>query len=117
MLTSGQKMIRADDGMRGVVEQVSMPGFEQYTELRVVYYDRGERRIAGKREVWHEEPVPSRKLRPEEILAVARVADEALRTFSLNEPAKWWEWGQTRGGEPYDLELVELIIGHLQKRA
>lgn len=117
MLRSGQKMVRADDGMRGVVEPVSMPGFEQYTELRVVYYDRGERRVAGKREQWNEETTPSRKLRPEEILSVATIADRLLRSFDLNEPAKWWEWGTSTNAPPYhDPVLVDLVIDHLEKR-
>jgi hypothetical protein len=117
MLRSGQRMVRADDGMRGVVEPVAMPGFEQYTELRVVYYDRGERRVAGKREVWAEEDTPSRKLRSEEILNVASFADHFLRCIDRNEPLKWWEWGTDKRGPYHDPVLVDLIIDHLSKRA
>lgn len=111
-------MVRTDDGMRGVVELVSMPGFEQYEELRIVYTDRGEKRIAGKREVWEPEKDPPRKLREEEIMRVAEGADNLLRWIDKNETPKWWQFGIGPGmKEPqHDPELVKLIIDHLRKR-
>lgn len=115
MLRSGQQMVRADDGMRGVVELVSMPGFEQHTELRVVYVDRGERRIAGKREVWNEEKPAARKLRDEEILRVAHAADRMLQALDENLPVKWWD--DTPRPRIHDLELFNVILAHLAKRA
>lgn len=107
-------MVRTDDGMRGVVELTAMPGFEQYEELRIVYVDRGEKRIAGKREVWEPERAPPRALRTEEILAVAMAADRMLEALDRNLPVKWWEQGGPR--VPYDNGLVALIFGHLDKR-
>lgn len=118
MLRAGQRMVRADDGMRGVVELVAMPGFEQHQELRIVYTDRGEQRIAGKRELWHEEVVPPRKLLDEEITAVASIADRLLRAIEKNEPSKWWEWSHdARTSPPHDPELIALIRSYLEKRA
>lgn len=110
-------MVRTDDGMRGVVELTAMPGFEQYEELRIVYVDRGEKRIAGKREVWEPEKEPSRKLLPHEQVRVALCADNLLRSLDKNEPTKWWLGYDTpQPGGPHDPELVGLIVRHLQKR-
>ncbi len=116
MLTVGQKMVRTEDGMKGQVEIVAMPGFEQYEELRIVYTDRGERRLAGKREVWEPEQEPPRKLRAEEILTIASFTDQLLRSIDRNEPTKWWEWGYKREEPYHDLALATLIIGYLEKR-
>jgi hypothetical protein len=112
-LVVGQRMVRTDDGMRGVVELVSMPGFEQYEELRIVYVDRGEKRIAGKREVWEPEKAPSRKLREEEISYVAHAANQALRCIDLNEPSLWW---RNSPSAIHDHELFNLITDYLSKR-
>ncbi len=109
-------MVRTDDGMKGVVELVTLPGYE-LQELRITYVDRGEKRIAGKRETWTAEKAPPRKLRDEEMLSVATIADRLLMSFDLNEPAKWWQWGtESNDGPHHDPELVSLIIGHLVKR-
>lgn len=116
MLTVGQRLVRADDGMKGQVELVAMPGFEQYEELRIVYMDRGEKRIAGKREVWQPEQLPPRKLRSEEILTIASFTDQLLRSIDRNEPTKWWEWGFKYEGPYHDLALATLIIDYLEKR-
>lgn len=109
-------MVRTDDGMRGTVELVSMPGFEQYEELRIVYTDRGEKRIAGKREVWEPEKTPSRKLRDEEIVAVAAMADRMLHALDHSHPFDWWR--KIDGNEPcYDPKLVEVISQYLAYRS
>lgn len=119
MLTAGQQMVRVDDGMRGQVELVAMPGLldrQEYRELRVVYFDRGEKRIAGKRERWEPVTAPSKKLRADEIRVVADVADHMLRCLDKNEPTKWWQISLL-GAEPrHDPELVRLIVEHLEKR-
>jgi hypothetical protein len=115
MLTVGQQMVRVEDGMKGVVELVAMPGFEQYEELRVVYMDRGEKRIAGKREAWEPVTPPPRKLREEEIVRVAYAADQALRSIDKNEPDKWWRRDRIPDGI-HDLQLLTLIIEYLRKR-
>lgn len=110
-------MVRTDDGMRGTVELVSMPGlFEQqdYKELRIVYFDRGEKRIAGKREVWEPEKAPSRKLLAEEIGLVAFAADQQLRALDSNSPFRWWEMSKPK--TLHDPGLVDLITEYLQKR-
>jgi hypothetical protein len=116
MLAAGQLMVRADDGVRGTVQLTAIPGFEGLEELRIVYFDRGEMRIAGKREVWEPERGPARKLRAEEIRNVAAFADHMLRCLDKNETAKWWEWGQRLEGPYHDPELVKLVVEHLQKR-
>lgn len=113
-LVVGQRMVRTDDGMRGTVELTAMPGFEQYEELRIVYFDRGEKRIAGKREVWEPEKTPSRKLRTEELLRVAHAADRALEAIDKNAPEKWWDTAPRP--QLHDVELFNLILAHLAKR-
>jgi hypothetical protein len=113
-------MIRTDDGMRGTVELVQVPGFVSEFERRVVYLDRGEKRVAGKREVWEAEKDPPRRLRDEEIQRVAVAADRALRALDKNEPARWWQIDARLGvgaDEQHDHELVTLITDHLRKRA
>lgn len=114
-LVVGQRMVRTDDGMRGVVELTAMPGFEQYEELRIVYFDRGEKRIAGKREVWEAEKEPSRKLRVAEIVQVAWYADRALQAIDRNQPFHFW---QAPNGDhvPHDPGLVDVITDYLNKR-
>ncbi len=113
-LVVGQRMVRTDDGMRGVVELTAMPGFEQYEELRIVYFDRGEKRIAGKREVWEVEKAPSRKLRDDEIMLVAISADRMLEALDKNLPIKWWE--TPAGGRYHDTKLCDVIIRYLEAR-
>lgn len=114
-LVVGQRMVRTDDGMRGVVELTAMPGFEQYEELRIVYFDRGEKRIAGKREVWEVVTNPPRVLRTEEILRVAHAADRMLEALDKSQPIKWWD--DTPREKIHDLLLFNLILRHLQTRA
>ncbi len=112
-LVVGQRMVRTDDGMRGVVELTAMPGFEQYEELRITYTDRGEKRIAGKREVWEVEKAPPRKLREEDISYVAHAANQALRCVDLHEPSLWW---RTSPAAIHDADLFALIVEYLRKR-
>lgn len=117
MLTVGQQMVRVDDGMRGTVELVPVPGLEQHTEKRIVYLDRGEPRVAPKREAWEPVTPPPKKLRPEEILTIASFTDQLLRSIDKNEPTKWWEWGYKREEPYHDIGLATLIIDYLEKRA
>ena len=115
-LEVGQRMVRTDDGMRGTVELVAMPGFEdQYDEVRIVYYDRGEKRFAGKRETWEPVKAPSKRLRLEEVLRVAWAADQALRSIDLNEPDRWWRRDKTPE-HVHDTALVEVITSYLMTR-
>jgi hypothetical protein len=114
-LVVGQRMVRTDDGMKGVVELVTLPGYE-LQELRITYVDRGEKRIAGKRETWTAEKAPPRKLRDEEIMRVAWAADRALRSLDRNELDKWWLRESDAVEEAHDGDLVGLIVEHLQKR-
>lgn len=114
MLTVGARMVRQDDGMRGVVEMVDVTA--NYQEPRVVYIDRGEKRIAPKKEKWEVEAPPPRKLRDEEILRVAYSADRMLEAIEKNLPVKWWDTADIPD-HIYDLALLNLIIEHLSKRA
>ncbi len=107
-------MIRTDDGMRGEVELVQVPGFDSEFEKRVVYMDRGEKRVAGKREVWEPEKAPPRKLRDEEILRVAHAADRELEAIDKNQPRKYWDDAPR---SMHDVELFNLVLNHLAKRA
>lgn len=116
MLTAGQQMVRVDDGMRGQVELVAIPGFDQYEELRIVYLDRGERRLAGKREPWEPVTAPPKKLRADEILTIASFTDQLLRSIDKNQPTKWWEWGYRREEPYHDIGLATLIVEYLEKR-
>lgn len=105
-LTLGARMIRLDDGTRGTVALVE-------GERRVVYYDRGEERVAPKKEVWQEERSGERlPLRSEEILEIAHEADRALRAIELHEPKRWWE----PKGPTYDQGLVEAVVAYLRSR-
>lgn len=117
MLRAGQRMVRADDGMRGTVELVAMPGFEQHQELRIVYTDRGEQRIAGKRELWEPVTSPPRNLRAEEIALVAHAADARLRAIDNHEAYRWWDDVHLSARVPHDPELVRVITEYLEKRA
>jgi len=115
MLTAGQQMVRVDDGMRGTVQLVAVPGYD-LQELRVVYFDRGEQRIAPKREPWEPVAPLPKKLRADEILTIASFTDQLLRSIDKNEPTKWWEWGYKREEPYHDLGLATLIIEYLEKR-
>lgn len=110
----GQRMMRMDDATVGVVELVELPGGGE-PERRIVYTDRGERRIAGKAEKWvSAEPIPL-PLRAEEKFLIALWADKALRSYEKNEPFKFWEKPKL-SDEPYDNELVVAILGYLSRR-
>ncbi len=102
----GQRMLRIDDGQKGVV---CMNG----PELRVVYTDRGEERVAGKAEKWVPDELPRLPLRPEEAIIVAHHADRALRAIDLHEPHKTWE---PIGAPIHDLGLVNVILAYLADR-
>jgi hypothetical protein len=112
-LVVGQRMVRTDDGMRGVVELVQVPGFDEM-ERRIVYFDRGETRLAGKREAWEPMRDPPRQLRDEEIMLVAGAADRMLETLDKNQPDQWWS--RTSRGPAYDAKLYSLIVGYLKTR-
>lgn len=104
----GQRMLRLDDGQRGTVAQNG-------PELRIVYLDRGEERLAAKGEKWAPDELPPMPLRAEEKLLVAQHADRALRAIDRHEPHKTWEAIVT--GEPFhDLGLVNVILGYLSQR-
>jgi hypothetical protein len=110
-LSLGTKMIRSDDGMKGVVELVESPGGT--VAPRVVYYDRGERRVAPKSEKWEPERAPSGALTEIEQRMVAAAADQMLKSLDKHEPFHWWE--QTPG-LAHDPELVEVIVEYLKRR-
>lgn len=104
----GQRMLRLEDGQRGTVAQNG-------PELRVVYLDRGEERIASKKEKWVPDELPPMPLRAEEKLLVAQHADRALRAIDRHEPHKTWE--AIHPGEPFhDLGLVNVILRYLADR-
>ncbi len=113
-LVAGARMVRTDDGMKGVVELITLPGYE-LQELRITYVDRGEKRIAGKRESWSVEQAPPRKLRDEEMMLVAISADRMLEALDKNLPTKWWE--TPSGGRYHDTKLCDVIIRYLEQRA
>lgn len=103
----GQRMIRLDDGMKGVV-------FQNGPELRIFYEDRGEERVAPKSEKWIVEEITQGPLRYEEMLLIARYADRALMAHELHEPHRYWE--PPGDDPPYDSHLVACIIEYLQIR-
>lgn len=104
----GQRMRRLEDGQRGVVAQNG-------PELRIVYVDRGEERMALKSEKWVPDEIRPGPLRDEEKLAVAIVADRALRAYEKNEPHKFWET-LDQNAPAYDPGLVRLIVDYLTSR-
>lgn len=116
-MKAGEQMVRVDDGMRGVVERVEMPQAPGYTELRIVYTDRGERRLAGKRERWEPVTSPPRNLRAEEIALVAHAADARLRAIDNHEAYRWWDDVHLSARVPHDPGLVRLIAEYLAKRS
>lgn len=110
----GDRLVRLDDGMTGAVELVTLPGTD-IIDKRIVYTDRGERRIASKGERWVSAEPPPLPLRAEEKFLVAAWADKALRAYEKNEPLKVWEKPQL-SHEPYDGELVLAILAYLSER-
>lgn len=114
-LLVGMRMLRVEDGMQGVVEVTTPPGIERYQEPRIVYFDRGERRIASKLEKWVPDDPPSSKMRSEERLLVAYAADRQLESLEKNQPDRRWE--PLDGKRPiHDLGLVQAIDEYLGKR-
>lgn len=107
-LPLGTRMVRQDDGKAGVVEQVE-------GEPRIVYEDRRETLIAGKREKWHEALARQGPLREEEKLLVALTADKVLRGVILNQPSKLWQPIDPES-EPFDAKLVRVIVEYLGTR-
>lgn len=104
----GERMVRLDDGQRGIVAQNG-------PELRIVYTDRGDERIASKAEKWAPDELPHGPLRAEEKLLVAHHADRALRAIDRHEPHKTWEPIDT-GAPVHDLGLVNAILAYLSER-
>lgn len=113
-MKTGQRLVRLEDGMVGTVELVQMPGAVE-GERRIVFYDRGERRIANKSERWVSAEPPPVPLRAEEKFLIALHADKALRAYERNEPLKVWEKPKL-SDEPYDSELVVAILAYLSER-
>jgi hypothetical protein len=107
-LVFGQRMVRLDDGMQGTVAQDG-------PELRIVYLDRGEERMAAKSENWVVDELDPGPLRPSEVFLVAATADRALRAYEKNEPHKYWETIPLTY-EPYDPGLVRTISDYLNRR-
>jgi len=109
-LALGTPMLRLDDGKPGLVEDVG-------GEPRIVYHDRADRLIAGKQEKWVPyAPVPTSRLRPEEMREVALEADRALRAIERHEPRRWWQPVDEKA-TPHDQGLVEVIVAYLAERA
>lgn len=107
----GDKMVRVDDGMKGVVT------LTEGDIQRIAYMDHGEVRIAGKGEKWEPSQTVPRKLRREEMLLVGRYADAALRSLDRHEPMRLWEVGLEFTPRPtYDPDLVDLIVDYLAGR-
>jgi hypothetical protein len=104
----GQRMVRLDDGMRGVV---ALNG----PDLRVVYVDRGEERVAPKTEKWAPDEIKPGPLLQAEIHVIALYADRALRAYERNEPHRFWETPKM-SDEPYDSGLVRVIADYLGSR-
>lgn len=108
LLVLGSKMIREDDGQRGEVALIE-------GERRIVYEDRGEQRVAPKKERWFASQDPTQKLRATEIIEVALFADRALRSIDNHVPHRYWEKPALADGI-HDQGLFDLITGYLQKR-
>lgn len=101
-------MVRLDDGTKGTVMQ-------QGPELRIVYEDRGEERLALKSEKWVRDELKPGPLREEEQVLVALHADRALRAYERNEPLKSWEQ-LNAGSAIYDEGLFDIILAYLTNR-
>ena len=104
----GQRMVRVNDGQRGVVAQNG-------PELRILYLDRGNERLALKSEKWVPDELKPGPLRAEEIYLIALHADRALQAHELNQPHKWWE-KPALTDVPYDPGLIAVIRDYLQSR-
>lgn len=105
----GQRMVRLDDGMKGVVAQNG-------PELRIMYVDRGEERMALRSERWVPDEIHPGPLREEEKATVAWYADRALEAYEKNQPLKFWEKPDLENNVPYDIGLVEVIRDYLASR-
>ena len=104
----GQRMIRLEDGVKGVVGQNG-------PELRIFFEDRGEQLMAPKSEKWIPDELPPMPLRDEEIARITWFADRALRAYERHEPLKWWTEPELPF-EPYDHVLVWVIEDYLKSR-
>jgi hypothetical protein len=107
-LLVGQRMIRLEDGQRGVVLQNG-------PELRIMYFDRGEERLALKSENWAVDAIEPGPMREDEQVLVALHADRALRAYERNEPLKTWEQ-VVASTKPYDQGLFDVIVAYLDAR-
>jgi len=107
-LVPGQRMMRLDDGQKGVV---ALRG----SELRVVYVDRGEERLAQKSEKWARDEIEQGSLLPAERFLIAATCDRALRAYERNEPHKYWEIIPPTY-VPYDSVLMQVIDAYLSQR-
>jgi hypothetical protein len=101
-------MVRLDDGMRGTV-------CENGPELRIVYRDRGEERIAAKSEKWAPDELKPGPLLRAEMHVIALYADRALRAYERHEPHKFWETPKA-SDSPYDPGLMRVITEYLSAR-
>lgn len=105
----GQRMVRLEDGQKGVVAQ-SGP------ELRILYVDRGEERLASKTEKWAPDEIIPGPLRLEEQWLIARYADRALQAHERHEPLRFWQLPKAADAV-YDEGLVMAILKYLGERA
>ncbi len=106
-LVLGQRMVRLDDGQKGIV-------VKNGPELRIAYLDRGEELLAPKAQKWVEDTLQPRPMRPEEMRRIARFADRALRAYERHEPHRYWE--MPGEGPVYDHGLVYVIEKYLSER-
>ena len=114
-LTLGKKMLRVEDGMRGVVMRVDGMLDEV---LRIVWSDRGENRIASPKEVWIEDEQERLPLREEEIQEVAAVADHWLKCIEQHLPRFHSSpLHLHHQHDPHDAGLVTVIVEYLRGRA
>lgn len=104
----GERMVRIEDGQKGVVAQNG-------PELRIVYEQFGEERIAGKRERWVLDEIEPGPMRGEEKARIAWYADNALRAIERHEPLQHWKVPDLTT-EPYDPGLVRVIVDYLSSR-
>lgn len=107
-LVFGQRMVRLDDGQKGVVGQDG-------PDLRILYLDRGEERRALKTERWIPDEIRPGRMRPAERFLIAATCDRALRAYERHEPHKHWETIPLNY-QPYDPDLMQLIEGYLATR-